>query len=90
MRKSTYINFLNAKLLLSKDDKSLDDLSDMEEIIRFLAYGDRYEEIAEKKHVPVGSVKRMCCEMREHFHCKTNAQLVYKYIRGEIDVFRLI
>ncbi|MDA0910076.1 MAG: hypothetical protein O2809_00770 [Proteobacteria bacterium] len=90
MRKSPYINFLNARSILGNSSKALSELDDMEQIIRFLAEGDRYDEIASKKQMPVGSIKRKCTEIREHFHCKTNAQLVYKYVKGEIDVFRLI
>jgi len=87
---SSYINFLNTRSILVHGSKSLSELSDMEQIIHFLAQGDRYLEIADKKQVPVGSVKRMCCELRANFNCKTNAQLVYKYSTGEIDAFKLV
>ena len=90
MRSSTYINFLNKRSIMQHGDKALCALKDMERIIKFLSQGDSYDDVSKKKAMSTTSIRRLCVEIREHFHCETDAELVYKYTRGEIDVFKLI
>jgi len=88
MRKSRNINFTSASSIDSYGEPAIEYLREMEQIIQYLSQGDRYCDIAEKKCKGISAIKRFCSELRETFHCKTNAQLVAKYFKGEIDVFR--
>ncbi|MDA0910047.1 MAG: hypothetical protein O2809_00625 [Proteobacteria bacterium] len=90
MRSSTYINFLSEKSIMQHGDKALYALKDMKRIIEFLSQGDSYDDLSKKRAMSITSIRKLCIEIREHFQCETDAELIYKYTRGEIDVFRLI